>query len=78
PSLLQLPVELLDLIASFVPTHRDLVSLALTCHAIAYMVIPAHTAYRTIRIHSQRGPASWATIAARPDRAAGRAVPRTI
>ncbi|KAH9046341.1 hypothetical protein EDB83DRAFT_2404658 [Lactarius deliciosus] len=71
PSLLQLPVELLDLIASFVPTHRDLVSLALTCHAIAYMVIPAHTAYRTLRIHSQRGPAPWTTIAARPDRAAG-------
>ncbi len=71
PPLLQLPVELLDLIASFVATHRDLVSLALTCHALAHIVIPTHAAYRTIRIHSQRGPAPWATIAARPDRAAG-------
>ncbi len=43
----------------------------LTCHALVHIVIPAHAAYRTIRIHSQRGPAPWATIAARPDRAAG-------
>ena len=71
PLLLQLPVELLDLIASFVTTHRDIVSLALTCHALSRIVIPAHAAYRTIRIHSQRGPVPWATIAARPDRAAG-------
>ncbi|KAI9434792.1 hypothetical protein H4582DRAFT_743801 [Lactarius indigo] len=71
PSLLQLPVELLDLIASFIPTHRDLVSLALTCHTLAHIVIPTHAAYRTIRIHSQRGSNPWATIAARPDRAAG-------
>ncbi|KAH9025097.1 hypothetical protein EDB85DRAFT_1813942, partial [Lactarius pseudohatsudake] len=71
PSLLQPPVELLDSIASFIPTHCDLVSLALTCHALAHMVISAHAAYRTIRIHSQRGPAPWTTIAARPDRAAG-------
>ncbi|KAH8980419.1 hypothetical protein EDB92DRAFT_2094502 [Lactarius akahatsu] len=55
--LLQLPVELLDSIASFVPTHCDLVPLALTCHSLAHMVISAHAAYRTIRIHSQRGPA---------------------
>lgn len=71
PPLLRLPIELLDLIASFVATHRDLVSLALTCHALARIVIPAHAAYRTIRIHSQRGSAPWVTIAARPDRAAG-------
>lgn len=71
PTLLRLPVELLDLIASYVSTHRDLVSLALTCQTLAHIVIPAHSAYRTIRIHSRRGPAPWATIAARPDRAAG-------
>ncbi|KAI9452562.1 hypothetical protein BJY52DRAFT_1226064 [Lactarius psammicola] len=67
----QLPVELLDLIASFVATHCDLISLALTCRALAHIVIPAHAAYRTIRVRSQRGPAPWVTIAARPDRAAG-------
>ncbi|KAI9437370.1 hypothetical protein BJY52DRAFT_612299 [Lactarius psammicola] len=71
PSLLHLPVELLDSIASFVATHHDLVSLALTCHALAHIVIPAHAAYRTIRIHSQRGPSPWVNIAARPERAAG-------
>jgi hypothetical protein len=71
PSLLQLPVELLDLIASYVATHRDIISLALTCQTLAHIVIPAHAAYRTIRLHSRRGPAPWATIAARPDRAAG-------
>ncbi len=71
PQLLQLPIELLDLIASFVAIHRDLVSLALTCHALAHIVIPAHATYRTIRIHSQRGPAPWVTIAARTDSAAG-------
>ncbi len=71
PALLQLPVELLDLIASFVATHRDLVSLALTCHALAHIVMPAHAAYRTIRIHSQRGPPPWVTIAARTDSEAG-------
>ena len=69
--LLLLPVELLDLIASYVAIHRDLVSLALTCQTLAHIVIPEHAAYRTIRIHSRRGPAPWATIAARPDRAAG-------
>ncbi|KAH9008469.1 hypothetical protein EDB84DRAFT_1281098, partial [Lactarius hengduanensis] len=77
PSLLQLPVELLDLIASFVPTHRDLVSLALTCHAIAYMAIPAHTAYRTLRIHSQRGPA-LGRLSPHARTARRRAVPRTL
>jgi hypothetical protein len=71
PPLFQLPAELLDSIASFVATRRDLVSLALTCHALAHIVIPGHSAYRTIRIHGQRGPTPWVTIAARPDRAAG-------
>lgn len=69
--LLLLPVELLDLIASYVAIHRDLVSLALTCQTLAHIVIPEHAAYRTIRIHSRRGSAPWTTIAARPDRAAG-------
>ncbi|KAF8266745.1 hypothetical protein EI94DRAFT_137841 [Lactarius quietus] len=69
--LLQLPIELLDLIASFVATHRDLVSLALSCHVLAHIVLPAHAAYRTIRIHGQRGPTPWVTIASRPNCAAG-------
>jgi len=64
-------VELLDFIASFVDTHCDLVSLALTCCIFARIVLPAHAPYRAIRIHSRRGPAPWEAIAARPDRAAG-------
>lgn len=71
PPLSKLPAELLDLVASFVATRRDLVSLALTCQTLAHIVIPTHSAYRTIRIHSRRGPAPWVTIAARLDRAAG-------
>jgi hypothetical protein len=69
--LLWLPTELLDLIASFVVTHRDLIALAMTCRVLAYIVIPAHAAYRTIRIHSRRGPTPWANIAARLNRAIG-------
>ncbi|KAH9955860.1 hypothetical protein BC827DRAFT_828175 [Russula dissimulans] len=69
--LLWLPIELLDLIASFVPTHKDLVALALTCHTLKQIVIPAHAAYRTIRLHSRRGSIPWEDIAACPDRAAG-------
>ena len=59
------------MIASYIAIHRDLVSFALTCQTLAHIVIPEHAAYRTIRIHSRRGPAPWATIATRPDRAAG-------
>ncbi|KAI9511018.1 hypothetical protein F5148DRAFT_1327872 [Russula earlei] len=35
------------------------------------IVIPAHAAYRTIRLHGQRGPTPWESIASCPDRAAG-------
>ncbi|KAI0250853.1 hypothetical protein BJV78DRAFT_523747 [Lactifluus subvellereus] len=69
--LLWLPTELLDLIASFVVTHRDLIALAKTCRVLAYIVIPAHAAYRTIRIHSGHGPTPWTNVAARLDRAIG-------
>ena len=69
--LLWIPTELLDLIASFVVTHRDLIALAMTCRVLAYIVIPAHAAYRTIRIHSRRGPTPWVNIAGRLDRAIG-------
>jgi len=69
--LLWLPVELLDLIASFIATHKDLVALALTCRTLKKIVIPAHAAYRTIRLHGLRGSTPWEDIAACPDRAAG-------
>ncbi|KAI0302868.1 hypothetical protein B0F90DRAFT_1925019 [Multifurca ochricompacta] len=71
PALLQLPAELLDLVASFVATHRDLVALALTCRALACIIIPTHAAYRDIRIDSRRGPTPWENITARPNFAAG-------
>ncbi|KAH9952342.1 hypothetical protein BGW80DRAFT_1470396 [Lactifluus volemus] len=71
PRILCLPTELLDLIASFVVAHRDLIALAMACRAFAFIVIPAHAAYRTIRIHGQRGPTPWANIAAHPHRAIG-------
>ena len=71
PTSLRLPVELLDLIASFVTTHRDIISLALTCSTLSQILIPAHATYRTIRIHSRRGPTPLVTISGRPDRAAG-------
>jgi hypothetical protein len=57
--------------ASFVATHRDIISLALTCRTLTHILIPAHAAYRTIRIHSRRGPAPLMAISGRPDRAAG-------
>jgi hypothetical protein len=69
--ILCLPTELLDLIASFVVAHRDLIALAMACRAFAYIIIPAHAAYRTIRIHGQRGPTPWGNIAAHPHRAVG-------
>jgi len=69
--LLWLPIELLDLIASFVATHKDLVALALTCRTLKQIVIPIHAAYRTIRLHGRRGSPPWEHIAACPDRAAG-------
>lgn len=69
--LLCLPTELLDLIASFIATHRDLIVLALTCRTLTRIVIPAHAAYRTIRLHGRRGSGPWTDIAARPHRAAG-------
>ncbi|KAI0260322.1 hypothetical protein BC834DRAFT_973575 [Gloeopeniophorella convolvens] len=71
PLLLRLPVELLDLIASFVATHRDVVALALVCRGLTDVVIPAHTAYRAVRLLGRRGPTPWAHLASRPDRAAG-------
>jgi hypothetical protein len=71
PRILCLPTELLDLIASFVVAHRDLIALAMACRAFAYIVIPAHAAYRTIRIQGQRGPAPWTNIAAHPHHAIG-------
>jgi hypothetical protein len=69
--LLCLPTELLDLVALFVVTHRDLIAFAMTCRALADIVIPAHSAYRTIRIHSLRGPTPWANIVARSHHAVG-------
>lgn len=71
PRILCLPTELIDLIASFVVAHRDLIALAMACRVFAYIIIPAHAAYRTIRLHGQRGPTPWANIAAHRHRAIG-------
>ncbi|KAJ7498097.1 hypothetical protein B0H11DRAFT_1715635 [Mycena galericulata] len=65
PGFLRLPQELLDDIISDLE-HRDLVSLALVCHASSTLVIPRHTEYRVLRTRHLL-PAMWAHLARRAD-----------
>ncbi|KAI0066273.1 hypothetical protein BV25DRAFT_1821207 [Artomyces pyxidatus] len=61
-----LPPELLDLIASFVDSHRDLLAFACACRAFKRLLIPWHLDYRLVRCHIDR-QCAWSHLVERPD-----------
>jgi hypothetical protein len=61
-----MPLELLELTASYVHSRRDIVSLALTCQKFKEVTVPRYTEYRVISCHYHRSDV-WAHLEARPD-----------
>jgi hypothetical protein len=65
-SLMTLAPETLEEIASYIESHRDLISLALVSSAWKSRIIPRHSQYRVIRIREDM-PHLWAHLAKRSD-----------
>lgn len=65
-SMLVLPTELVDAVASYVDAREDLLSFALTCRAFKCIAVPRHIDYRLVRCHHRRHTV-WRHLAARPD-----------
>ncbi|KAJ7491271.1 hypothetical protein FB451DRAFT_1222606 [Mycena latifolia] len=65
--LTDLPFDIIDVILSGIPCHRDLVSFAAVSRACNELVVPRHTEYRTLRLGSTPHPEVWAHLAQRPD-----------
>ncbi|KAI0066272.1 hypothetical protein BV25DRAFT_1525903 [Artomyces pyxidatus] len=61
-----LPPELVDLIASFVDSRRDLLAFASACRAFKQLIIPYHLDYRVVHCHLDRQSA-WSHLVERPD-----------
>ncbi|KAJ7702247.1 hypothetical protein B0H17DRAFT_137957 [Mycena rosella] len=64
--LAELPFDIIDLIISAIPSHRDLVSLAAVSTTCKDLIIPRHTEYRRLRLEAPH-PEVWAHLAQRPD-----------
>jgi hypothetical protein len=65
-SLMTLPSETLEKIASHIESNRDLISLAQVSSQWKGRIIPQHSQYRVIRIRKDR-PHLWAHLAGRSD-----------
>jgi hypothetical protein len=61
-----MPVELLELTASYIHSLQDIVSFALTCQKCKEATVPRYTEYRVISCHYRRSDV-WGHLEARPD-----------
>jgi hypothetical protein len=66
-SLTDLPFDIIDLVLSRIPSHRDLVSFAAVCKECKELVVPRHTEYRSIQLEIGSHAEVWAHLAQRPD-----------
>lgn len=66
PPILQLPQEILEEVLASLDQRTDLLSLALSCQALAAQIIPHHTDYRVIRVRTLN-PTIFAHLARRED-----------